>query len=81
MNKIHTIHDVCKGKIRDSYGIGTWLTNDVDAPIKLNIVMKMTACKPKGMKWKPTIKLSDDEGKYTGEPQEVELCKRTLSLL
>ena len=79
--KIQSIHDVCKGKIRDSYGIGTWLTNDVDAPTKLNIVMKMTGAKPKGMKWKPTVKLSDDVGKHTGEPQEVELCKCTLGII
>jgi len=30
--------------------------------------------------WIPTIKLSDDVGKNTGDPDMIDLCKRTLNI-
>ena len=63
-----------------SFGIGTNFTNDIIDGIKpLNIVIKMTDCKPYGeSNWLPTVKLSDVSGKHTGKTEEIELCKKTL---
>ena len=67
-------------KIKRSYGIGTNLTNDIqDGAKPLNMVIKMTHCKPYGeSEWLPGVKLSDDKGKHTGDPEEIEFCKRTI---
>lgn len=64
----------CKGKVGCAFGIGTHFTNDVGVK-PLNIVIKMTRCN--GM---PTVKLSDVEGKYTGQPDAIESCKFQLGL-
>ena len=65
------IHEFCRGKIRDTYGIGTSLTNDVGVP-PLNIVIKLCRCAPgPGQDWQPTVKLSDHPGKHTGEKKEI----------
>jgi nicotinate phosphoribosyltransferase len=76
---VETIHGQVDGRIRASYGIGTNFTNDVGAT-PLNIVIKMTECMPENGHWRPTIKLSDEPGKHTGNPEEIELCQRVLRL-
>jgi nicotinate phosphoribosyltransferase len=73
---IEKIENYCKNRILTTYGIGTNLTND--AGVKpLNMVIKLTAIKI-GTEWFPTVKLSDDAGKHTGEIETVGLCKRIL---
>jgi len=81
VDKVAEIEKFCKGKIKTSYGIGTYLTNDV-GPKALNMVIKMTACKPKGRDypWVPTCKLSDVEGKHTGDPETIAICKKVLGI-
>lgn len=75
------IHEYCKGKIRDNYGIGTFLTCDVTGVRPMNIVIKLTAAKLTEKKpWQKAIKLSDDPGKYTGDPEEVAVAKKMLGL-
>lgn len=75
------IHRYCQNKIGDNYGIGTFLTCDVTGVEPMNIVMKLTAAKLTEKKaWQKAVKLSDDEGKYTGDPDEVELAKRILNI-
>ncbi|UQZ89860.1 nicotinate phosphoribosyltransferase [Deltaproteobacteria bacterium Smac51] len=75
------IHKYCLGKINDNYGIGTFLTCDVEGVEPMNIVMKLTAAKLTEKKnWQKAVKLSDDLGKYTGDPDEVEIAKRTLNI-
>lgn len=74
VDTITRIHQFCRGKINDSYGIGTNLSNDVGVE-PLNIVIKLTGIK-QGNEWVPTVKLSDDRGKHTGNSEMVELCKR-----
>jgi nicotinate phosphoribosyltransferase len=66
--------------------IGTNFTNDVltdeqkTQGIKpLNMVIKMTSA-DFGDGVEPTIKLSDDEGKYTGEYPEIEFAKTELGI-
>lgn len=75
--KVDRITDFCRGKIGMSFGIGTNFTNDtgVDA---LNIVIKMTGAKPFNHGWIPTIKLSDEEGKHSGDPKMIELAQRLI---
>ena len=47
----------------------------------LNMVIKMFECKPQGGKefW-PVVKLSDVEGKHTGDPKEIALCQGLLRI-
>ncbi|WP_320043340.1 nicotinate phosphoribosyltransferase [uncultured Desulfobacter sp.] len=74
------IHRFCRGEVKDSYGIGTNLTNDVGvAP--LNIVIKLSWVQPEpDMDGRPTVKLSDDPGKHTGDPGELRYCQKVLGL-
>jgi nicotinate phosphoribosyltransferase len=47
----------------------------------MNIVVKLTAAKiTEKRTWKKVVKLSDDLGKYTGDPEEIEICKKTLEI-
>ncbi|MFT4204046.1 MAG: nicotinate phosphoribosyltransferase [Chitinophagaceae bacterium] len=77
--KVQAIAEACKGKIGVSFGIGTDLTNDVGLP-PMNIVMKMTAVSTPDMPWTPTVKLSDEHGKYTGDTRTIELVKEILGI-
>lgn len=78
---VKKIRQFVNGRIRDVYGIGTYLTNDVGVK-PLNMVIKLFECKPKGCdEFIPTVKLSDTEGKHTGEPQEIDLCLKILRLI
>lgn len=68
------------GRLHDVYGVGTFLTNDVGVR-PLNIVIKLFEVKPKGATdFLPVVKLSDSHGKHTGDPAEIDLCKRMLKL-
>ena len=75
------LHNVVNGRMGDSYGIGTHLTCDVDNVKPMNIVVKLTAAKiTEKRNWRKVVKLSDDHGKYTGDPEEIEICKKTLGI-
>lgn len=74
------ILDYCHGKIRCAFGIGTNLTNDTGFKPS-NIVMKLSQCKMNvNQKWRECVKLSDDVGKHTGNPLEVQACLYELGL-
>lgn len=74
------ILDYYHGKIRCAFGIGTNLTNDTGFKPS-NIVMKLSQCKMNvNQKWRECVKLSDDVGKHTGNPQEVQACLYELGL-
>lgn len=75
IEKVIRIQEYCKGKIRTSYGIGTFLTNDFEGVKPLNIVIKLDTVNDS-----KCIKLSDDEGKHTGNEKEIDLCKQILKL-
>ncbi|MCQ4036216.1 nicotinate phosphoribosyltransferase [Kaistella montana] len=79
MEKVAEITHACKGKIGISFGIGTNLTNDVGVK-PMNIVMKLIAAKSINGEWIPTVKLSDEHGKYTGDPKMIELAKEFLRI-
>jgi len=76
------IANYCKGRIGASFGIGTNFSNDVGNGVRpMNIVMKLWKCKMTEKEhWNPCVKLSDVDGKHTGEPEEIELAQRTLGL-
>jgi len=74
VEKAVKIHQYCNGRVRDAYGIGTNLTNDVGVT-PLNMVIKMTKCRASLDKpWRSTVKLSDEKGKQTGDPEELKNC-------
>jgi len=77
--KVKHIADYCKGKISISFGVGTNFTNDVGLK-PLNIVLKMTDALPDEGVWNPVVKLSDEKGKYTGDPETILLSKKVLGL-
>jgi len=74
LEKVAEITHACRGKIGISFGIGTNLTNDVGVK-PMNIVMKLIAAQSVNGDWIPTVKLSDEHGKYTGDPKMIELAK------
>ena len=75
---VASIHKTCKGRIKDSYGIGTWFSNDTGLK-PLNIVIKLIYVKVESS-WIPTVKLSDDPRKNTGDAETVDLCKQLLRI-
>lgn len=77
--KVERIARYCKDKIGISFGIGTNFTNDVGLD-PMNIVIKMTEAHPDDAHWIPVVKLSDVQGKYTGDPNMIELGKTILGI-
>ena len=77
--KVARIADYCRNKISFSFGIGTNFTNDVGLPA-MNMVIKMTETQPEGAQWIPVVKLSDERGKYTGQPELIDLAKKLLQI-
>jgi nicotinate phosphoribosyltransferase len=80
VGKIQVIKKYVGKRVHDVYGIGTYLTNDVGVQ-PLNIVIKITGSRyDVNDDYHPVVKLSDDPGKNTGDPREIELCKAILNL-
>jgi nicotinate phosphoribosyltransferase len=78
-DKVVRIAEYCRGKIGFSFGVGTNFTND--AGLKpVNIVIKMAEALPEGESWTPVIKLSDEPGKHSGDPDTIDLAKRVLRI-
>ena len=78
-DEIDKIQNKFDNKINISFGIGTWLTNDIENVEPLKIVIKMTGVKINNQ-WVPVIKLSDDNGKHSGLLSEVRKAKITLDI-
>ena len=70
------------GKCRPSFGIGTHFTNDFPGVKPRNIVIKLTDVKitESWPFYSQTCKLSEDAGKYTGDPATVRRFLETLHL-
>ncbi len=80
LEEIKAIKKYVAGRIHDVYGIGTYLTNDVGVK-PLNMVIKLFECKAKKhSECLPVVKLSDAEGKHTGDPEEIALCLGLLRI-
>ena len=70
------------GKCQPSYGIGTHFTNDFPGLKPMNIVIKLLAVKITES-WPfyfETCKLSEDQGKYSGNPATVRRFMEALHL-
>ena len=78
-DKVDKIATFCRNKIGMSFGIGTDFTNDVGLE-PMNIVIKMSEAKPEGAQWERVVKLSDEPGKYTGDPDMIALAKTVLGI-
>jgi len=78
LNMVEAIQNYRRDEISRSYGIGTFLTNDVGLK-PLNIVIKMTGWW-NGSGWVPVVKYSDNPGKHTGCPETISLCKKILHI-
>jgi len=79
--KVIDLKNTFSNNINCSFGIGTNLTNDIKNVSPMNIVIKMTECtEHSGKEWIPTVKLSDDKGKHTGYPKNIEFCKQSLGI-
>ena len=73
-----SLKEYCEGKINASFGIGTNLSNDLGSK-PLNMVIKLSQCRSRTeAEWVPMIKLSDTEGKHTGDADEIALCLRIV---
>lgn len=77
--KVDRIADFCRGKIGMSFGIGTNFTNDTGLK-PMNIVLKMTGAKPFNRGWVPTIKLSDEPGKHSGDQEMILLAQKLIEM-
>lgn len=80
MERISEIRKHVNGRIHDVYGIGTYLSNDTGVH-PLNIVIKLIHAKMNSSQdYRPAVKLSDDPGKYTGDPDEINNCLKILNI-
>jgi len=67
------------GKIKPSFGVGTFLTCDLTDIKPMNIVVKLTKSRiTESREWQDCVKLSCDKGKTLGNPDK---CKYLLSVI
>jgi nicotinate phosphoribosyltransferase len=80
VEEVERIKKHVANRIHDTYGIGTFFTNDVGAT-PLNMVIKLTQVKinPES-DYFDAIKLSDVRGKNTGDSNEIKIAKLTLNI-
>lgn len=65
------IHRYVNNRMQDSYGIGTFLTCDVENCEPMNIVLKLTRSRiTEKREWHDCVKLSCDKGKTLGNPEK-----------
>ncbi|HCO67768.1 MAG TPA: nicotinate phosphoribosyltransferase [Dysgonomonas sp.] len=80
LQTVRKIKDHVAGRAHDTYGIGTFFSNDVGVK-PLNIVIKLTEIKAaKKAPYLHAVKLSDVNGKHTGNEKEIQLAKLTLDI-
>lgn len=77
IDKAIQIHNMIDKRVQDSYGIGTYLTCDINNVKPLNIVVKLTKCRiTETREWHDCVKLSCDKGKTLGN---IDKCNYLLS--
>lgn len=76
------INNYARDKCQPSFGIGTHFTNNFPGVKPLNIVVKLLAVKitESWPFYSTTCKLSEDHGKYTGDPATVSRFLQTLHI-
>ncbi len=71
INRAIEIHNYVGGRMQDSYGMGTFLTCDVENCRPMNIVVKLTRMRiTEKREWHDCVKLSCDKGKTLGNPEK-----------
>lgn len=68
--KVLELNEYRKKEIRRTFGIGTWLTNDIPGIKPMNIVIKLTEVD--GL---PSIKISDNPAKAIGDKETIKFAK------
>lgn len=63
---------------KGDFGVGTTISNDIPGIEPLNMVIKLVG-RYYGSLLVPTVKISDDVGKNTGDPGMVKLCHETFA--
>ena len=80
VDEVKRIKQHVGNKVHDTYGIGTYFTNDVGVT-PLNMVIKLTHVKiASESDYVEAIKLSDVKGKNTGDSNEINIAKLTLKI-
>ncbi len=76
------IQRYAKDYCQPSFGIGTHFTNDFDGIKPMNIVIKLIAVKitESWPFYNDTCKISEDEGKHTGDPEVVSRFMKILHI-
>ena len=65
------LHRFVDGRMQDSYGMGTFLTCDVENCEPMNIVVKLTRSRiTENREWHDCVKWSCDKGKTLGNPEK-----------
>lgn len=79
--RIVELHRRFSGRIRDSYGWGTLLTNDFRGLVKDDALAPFSlVCKAVSANGRPTVKLSDNPNKAMGPASEIERYKRIFDV-
>ena len=74
IEKMIEIHEAFHDKVKLVFGVGTHLSFDFGETVKpVSIVVKMTECNNLGV-----VKLSNNISKAIGNPEDLELFKRTF---
>ena len=80
LDKALMIHGFVNGRIKDSYGIGTFFTCDVDNVKPSNIVIKLVKCRiTEQREWHDCVKLSCDKGKTLGNQSKCDYLLNVLT--
>ena len=80
IKKAIKIHEYVNGRIQDSYGMGTFLTCDVENVEPMNIVVKLTKSRiTEKREWHDCVKLSCDKGKTVGNPEKCAYLLKQLA--
>ena len=71
IKKAIEIHRYVDGRVQGSYGMGTFLTCDVENSTPMNIVVKLTRSRiTEKREWHDCVKLSCDKRKTVGNPEK-----------
>jgi nicotinate phosphoribosyltransferase len=76
LEKVKEIHVFCQGKIKYSFGIGTFFSNDFENSPALNMVIKLYSINDE-----PCVKLSDNPGKECGDKEAVKIYKKIYGVV
>lgn len=70
MDMIIKLWEQLEGRIKRTFGWGTLLTNDLGIK-PISIVIKVIMARMYGGEWIGTVKLSDNEDKHMGKPEDI----------